>query len=83
MAHDLVAAADGAGGQAAGQRLGQRDHVGHDAEALHRAAGGDADAGLDLVEDEHDAVLLGDLAHRLQVAGLGKHHAQVHHRRLP
>ncbi len=72
-------AADGAGRQAAGQGLGQGDHVGHHAEALDRAAGGRADAGLDLVEDEHDAVLLGDVAHRLQVARLRQHHAQVHH----
>ena len=43
-------------GQAAAERLRERDHVGRDAEALGRAAGGDRQAGLDLVEDQHDAV---------------------------
>ena len=80
--HDLLAAADGADGHAAAQRLGQRDHVGHDAEALDGAARGDAQAGLDLVEDEHDAVLARDLAHGLEVARLGEHDPEVHHRRL-
>ena len=55
---------------------------GVDAEALDRAAGGDAEAGLDLVEDQDDAVPARDLAHRLEVAGLGEHDPEVHHRRL-
>jgi uncharacterized protein YidB (DUF937 family) len=44
---------------------------GRHAEALGRAAGRDAEAGLDLVEDQDDAVALRDLADRLEVAGLG------------
>ena len=49
---------------------------------LGGAAGGDGQAGLDLVEDQDDAVLRGDLAHGLEVAVLGEHDAEVHHRRL-
>ncbi len=81
-AHDLLVAADRAGRHAAAERLGERDHVRHHAEALGRAAGGDAEAGLDLVEDQHDAVAGADLAHLGQVAVLGEHDPEVHHRRL-
>ena len=59
--------------------LAEADHVGHDAPALDGAAAGGADAGLDLVEDEHDAVLLGDRAYGLEEPGLGQHDAEVHH----
>ena len=75
-------AADRAGGQAAAERLGERDHVRQHAAALGRAARRDAQAGLDLVEDQHDPVALRDLAHRLEVARLGEHDPEVHHRRL-
>ena len=54
--HDLLGAADRARRRAAAERLGERDHVGQDAEALGGAAGGDRQAGLDLVEDQDDAV---------------------------
>ena len=80
--HHLIGAADRADRQAPAERLGQRDHVGHDAELLDGAAGGDRHAGLDLVEDQDDPVLLRDLADGLEVAGLGEHDAEVHHRRL-
>ncbi len=80
--HDLLAAADRADGEAAAERLGERDHVRQDAVLLGRAAGGDADAGLDLVEDQDDAVAPGDLADGLEVAGLGEHDSEVHHRGL-
>ena len=43
---------------------------GCDAEVPGRAAVAGGDAGLDLVEDQQRAVALGDLAHRLEVAGL-------------
>ena len=75
-------AADRAGGQAAAERLRERDHVRLHAPALGRAAGRDAEAGLDLVEDQDDAVALRDLAHALEVARLGEHDPEVHHRRL-
>ncbi len=41
--------------------------------------GGDREAGLDLVEDEDDAVLGTQLAHPLQVPGLRHDDADVHH----
>ena len=49
---------------------------------LGRAAGGDREAGLDLVEDQDDAVAAGDVADGLEVARLREHDAEVHHRRL-
>ena len=80
--HHLVGAADRADRQAAAQRLRERHHVRRDAELLDGAASGDRHAGLDLVEDQDDAVLLRDLADGLEVAGLREHDAEVHHRRL-
>ena len=53
---ELVGHADRAAGQAAADRLGQAHDVGRDAVQLGRAAGGDGRAGLDLVEDQRDAV---------------------------
>ena len=58
----LLAHPDRAARVAAAARLGEGDHVRDDAEALGRAAGGDRRAGLDLVEDQLDAVLGGQLA---------------------
>ena len=58
----LLGHPDRAARVAAAARLGQGDHVGGDAEARGRAAGGDRAAGLDLVEDQLDAVLGGQLA---------------------
>ena len=55
---ELVGHADRAAGEPAADRLGEADDVGRDAEQLGRAAGGDGRAGLDLVEDQHDAVLV-------------------------
>ncbi len=80
--HRLLGAADRADRRAAAQRLGERDQVRRDAEALGRAAGRDAQAGLDLVEDQDDPVATRDVADGLEVAGLREHDAEVHHRRL-
>ena len=49
---------------------------------LDRAAGGDGQARLHLVEDQDDAVARGELADRLEVARLGEDDPEVHHRRL-
>ena len=49
--------ADRSAGQAAAERLGERDHVGLYAEALHGAARGDRQPGLDLVEDQDDPLV--------------------------
>ena len=63
--HDLGAAAHRRQRHAAGQALGQRHQVGHDAVVLHREhLAGAGEAGLDLVGDQHDAVLVADLAQR-------------------
>ena len=65
------AAADHAHRQAAAQRLAVGDHVGPHAEVLLRAAGREAEADEDLVEDQHDAALGADLAQLLQPGGVG------------
>ena len=64
------AAGDGGERHAAGERLRGGDQVRDDAVVLareHRA--GPAEAGLDLVGDEHDAVLVSELLDRLEVPG--------------
>jgi hypothetical protein len=81
--HHLIRAADRTGGKARAEHVfasvtGSR----LDAKALGRAAGRDAEARLDLVEDENDAVSGRDLADRLEIAGLWEHDPEVHHRRL-
>ena len=78
----LLGAADRAGREPAAERLGERQQIGSDAEALDRAARGDAEPRLDLVEDQQHPEALRQLAHGLEVAGLGKDHPEVHHRRL-
>jgi hypothetical protein len=80
--HHLVRPADRARRQPGAERLCEGDQIGDDAEVLDCPAGGDGQAGLDLVEDQDDAVLRGQLAHGLEVARLGEHHPEVHHRRL-
>ena len=82
QAHEVLPAAERRGRETAGDRLGEAHQVGLHAEPLGRPAGGDGEAGLDLVEDEHDAVLGAQLAHPLEVAGLGHDDADVHHGRL-
>ena len=58
--HQLGAAGDGGQRQAAGDALGGGDQVGHDALVVAgEPVAGAAEAGLDLVGDEHDAVARG------------------------
>ena len=67
--HELSAARDSGKRHAASQRLGGRDQVGHDPLVLtgeHRP--GASESGLNLVSDEHDAVLVRELLDGLQVA---------------
>ena len=66
LLHDLALAAEGADGEAAADDLAERGEVGRDAVALLRAAERDAEAGDDLVEDEHDAVLVAQVAQALR-----------------
>ena len=54
--HHVGAAAEGGGGRAAADRLGEAGQVGLHAVALDRAAGRDRRARLHLVEDEQRAV---------------------------
>ncbi len=65
-------AAEGRRRVAVAHRLGVRGEVRRDPEVLGRAAAGEAEAGLDLVEDEEDPELLGQRAHRLVEARLGQ-----------
>ena len=74
---------EGADGHAAAEALGEGDGVGDDTRLLEgEPRPGAADAGLDLVEDEQGACLVGDLAGRLQVAGGGGEHAALPLHRL-
>ena len=80
--HHLVRAADRTAGHTAAQRLGQAHDVG-----LHAEQPGDPtvvhhQAGLHLVEGQQRVVATGDLAHALEVAGLRRDDARVHHHRL-
>ena len=70
-AHDLAPAAERGGRVAVAHRLGVGREVRRDAEELGRAAAGEAEPGLDLVEDQQDPELLGQGPHRLVEARLG------------
>ena len=70
-AHDLGTAAERRRRIAVAHRLGVRREVGLDAEELGGAAAGEAEPGLDLVEDQQDPELLGERPHRLVEPGLG------------
>ena len=63
--HDLLASTERGRRVAVAHRLGVRGEVRRDAEELGRAALGEAEAGLDLIEDQQDAELLGQGPHRL------------------
>ena len=71
-AHDLLATTERRGRIAVAHRLGVGGEVRRDAEVLGRAALGEAEPGLDLVEDQQDPEFLGQRAHRLVEAGLGQ-----------
>ncbi len=70
-AHDLLAATERRRRIAVAHRLGVGREVRGDPEELGRAALGEAEPGLDLVEDQQDPVFLGQGAHRLVEARLG------------
>ena len=75
--HDLALAAVAAHGEASADDLAERGQVRGDAESLLRAAGGDAEAGDDLVEDEQRAVLCAQVAQSLKKAVLGQDETHV------
>ena len=70
--HQILAAADHADRKPAGEALAVGHHVGADAEIFLRAAGGEAEADEDLVEDQDDAALGADLAQLLQPFAIGR-----------
>jgi len=64
--------------KAAAERLGQHQHVGHDAGVLEgEQAAGAAEAGLDLVHDQRDAVRRREPAHRAQPPVGGWQHTSL------
>ncbi len=75
--HDLALAAEGRQRQPAADRLGQGDQVGGDAQALGRTGVAGGEAGLHLVEDEHDAVGVAGGADRGEVALVGHDDREV------
>ena len=73
---DIGAAGDGPAGQAAGEDLGKAREVRLHAEGGGRAAGGDAESGDHLVEDEERAVPFGEKAERVEELGAERHLAE-------
>ncbi len=80
--HHLLLASDGSDGEAVAHRFGVSDQVGLHAEVLLRPTSGDAEAGLHLVEDEHDAVAVAQFADLLQPVGPGRDAGDVAQQRL-
>ncbi len=74
--------AEGADGDPASDALGEAEQIGLDAEVLVGPAPRQDDAGLDLVEDEHRAVLGGELADALEEPGIRRDDADVELHRL-
>ncbi len=71
--HDVGAAGERGAGQAARHRLREAREVGRHAEIFLRAAGGHAEAGDDLVEDQHHAAPARLVAQLLQELGIRGH----------
>ena len=64
--HQVLAAADHADGEATREALAVSHHVGANAEIFLGAAGGEAEADEDFIEDQHDAAFGADFAQLLQ-----------------
>ena len=64
--HDVGATAIGTDGQAAADDLAEDRQVGRNTKQLLGAAGRDAEAGDDFIEDQHDVVLDGELTQTLE-----------------
>ena len=85
--HQIGPPADHANRQATAQRFAVGDHIGAHSEVFLRAAGSQAKAHEDLVEDQHDAAFAAHLAQLLQPPGSGRAvkacaAAAVHQRRV-
>ena len=74
---DVLAAGDGAAGQAAGEDLRQGRQVGLDAVGLLRAARRDTETVDHLVEDQQHAVLGGEPAQRVEEFGVDRQLAAI------
>src|SRR5207249_1752387 len=72
--HDLGFAAEARQLEAAARDLAERRHVRTDVVILLRAAVREAEAGEDLVEDQDDALLAGELAEALEIVRLRRDH---------
>ena len=75
--HDVAAPAEGADRHAAADDLAERRQVRPDAIERLRAAGGDAKAGHDLVEDQHHAMRRAQVAQLFQETGHRRHAVHV------
>ena len=75
--HDLLAAAVGGDGEAVADGLGKGGQVGTIAITLLSAALGHTEAGLDLVQDPQNAILIALLAQEVHITGLGIGQAEV------
>src|SRR5881296_4210985 len=73
--HDLGFAAEACELEAAARDLAERRHVRADVVILLGAAVCEAEAGEDLVEDQDDALLAGELTETLEIVGLRRDHA--------
>ncbi len=82
LAHDFFTAGEHRDGIAVGDCLGKSAQVRIDAVEFLNATARDAKAGLDLVDQEHDTVLVAQLARGAQVFGLGRNPEAVAHDRL-
>src|SRR6266540_1445201 len=80
--HDLFGGADSSTRKSAAERFRQCHHVRSDAELLGCATRRDAEARFDFVENENDAVSLGDVADGFEVTRLGENDAEIHHGRF-
>ena len=77
LLHELAAAGVGPHGHAAADDLAVGDQVGPDAVVALGAAGGQPEAGDDLVKDQQGPEGVAEAPQRLQEAGLGRHHAHI------
>jgi len=71
MGHDVGPSGDRRQRKAAADHLAERAQIRHDAVILLRAAIGETEAGHDLVEDQQDTVIRGDLAQSFEKPGIG------------
>src|SRR5262249_56077802 len=81
-AHEVAAPPVRANGQAAADDLAETREIGTDAILHLSAAERKAEAGDDLVEDQHRAVARAEIAQGLQEAGRRRHDAHVPGHRL-